>query len=89
MNQLIGSPKGSERVHVKLKKTLILIETLETISKVKKTMTVEKRISSLKLRIRKQRTNLTKLSTNARDKVTRYYANIALKEISNKCAHLL
>ena len=77
-------PIGQERVNYNLNKALELIAKLKTLESKKSTPKLQERIKSLKIRISNIKKKLVFLSTKARDKVTKFYASNALKEIAQK-----
>ena len=77
-------PLGQERVNYCLNKTLELITKLKTLEAKKSTPKIQERIESLKIRISNIKKKLVFLSTKARDKITKFYASNALKEIAQK-----
>ena len=77
-------PIGQERVNYSLNRALELIAKLKTLESKKSTPKLQERIESLKIRISNIKKKLVFLSTKARDKVTKFYASNALKEIAQK-----
>lgn len=77
-------PTGQERVNYNLEKALLQIEKLKKLENKKTTPSIQKRIESLNIRISNTKKKLVFLSTRARDKVTKFYASNALKEIAQK-----
>lgn len=77
-------PTGQERVNYNLEKALLQIEKLKKLETKKSSPSNTKRIISLKSRISNIKKKLVFLSTKARDKVTKFYASNALKEIAQK-----
>jgi hypothetical protein len=77
-------PIGQERVNYNLQKALLQIEKLNALKTKTPTPSIEKKIDSLNKRISLTRKKLVFLSTKARDKVTKFYASNALKEIAQK-----
>jgi hypothetical protein len=82
MNEI--KPTGQERVNYNLEKALLQIEKLKNLETKKTTHLNQKRIESLKIRISNVKKKLVFLSIRARDKVTKFYASNALKEIAQK-----
>jgi hypothetical protein len=82
MNEI--KPTGQERVNYNLEKALLQIEKLKKLENKKTTPSIQKRIESLNIRISNTKKKLVFLSTRARDKVTKFYASNALKEIAQK-----
>ncbi len=77
-------PIGQERVNYSLNRALELITKLKILEAKKSTPKIQERIESLKIRISNIKKKLVFLSTNARDKITKFYASNALKEIAQK-----
>ena len=77
-------PIGQERVNYNLSKALNLIKKLKEIQTKKITLNTQKRIKSLNLRLSRIKKRLVFLSTKARDKITKFYASNALKEIAQE-----
>ena len=83
MNQI--KPTGQERVNYNLTKALLYIDKLKNLLAIlPKSASTQKRIDLLNLRILKIKKKLVFLSTRARDKITKFYASNALKEIAQK-----
>jgi hypothetical protein len=74
--------RGQNRVEKKLSVALKCISNLEELNSKKVSPFVLKRIESNKARLQKKKQELVFLSTRARDKITRFYASNALKEIA-------
>ncbi len=77
-------PTGQERVNYNLNRALELISKLKLLKTKESTPKVQERIESIKIRISNIKKKLVFLSTRARDKVTKFYASNALKEIAQK-----
>ena len=75
---------GQERVNHKLSIALKCINNIQALSNGKLSLSSTKRIESNKIRLQKKRKELVFLSTRAKDKVTRFYASNALKEIAQE-----
>ena len=75
---------GEERVEYHLTKSLLWIERLKLFKNKKFTLQNQNKINSLNNRISNHKKKLVFLSTKARNKITRFYALNALKEISQK-----
>jgi len=82
MNQI--KPNGQERVEYTLNKAILYIAKLKLLKTKSSLPSTQKRIESLTLRILNAKRRLVFLSTKARDKVTKFYASNALKEIAQK-----
>lgn len=83
MNQI--KPTGQERVNYNLTKALLYITKLKSLSTKSSTSpSTQKRIVFINQRISNIKKKLVFLSTNARDKITKFYASNALKEIAQK-----
>ncbi|MFA6065323.1 MAG: hypothetical protein WCW44_03390 [archaeon] len=77
-------PTGQDRVNFKLNIALKCINTIKETQNKPVSKSSQKRIESNKKRIANTKKQLVFLSTHARDKVTRFYASNALKEIAQK-----
>jgi len=77
-------PTGQERVNYNLNLALEQVNKLKLLETKKITPSIQKRIESKKLRISNIKKKLVFLSTKARDKLTKFYASNALKEIAQK-----
>lgn len=77
-------PIREERVDYHLTKSLLCIERLKLFKNKKFTLQTQNKINSLNNRISNHKKKLVFLSTRARDKVTKFYASNALKEIAQK-----
>lgn len=77
-------PTGQERVSFHLTKALKCIQKLKALSKLNPTKSNKKMIESNLKRIQLTKKKLVFLSAHSRDKVTRFYASNALKEIAQK-----
>lgn len=82
MNQI--KPTGQERVNYYLNKALFYINKLKFLETKPQTSLSQKSINSLNLKISNIKKKLVFLSTKARDKITKFYASNALKEIAQK-----
>ena len=77
-------PTGQERVNFKLNLALKCINTIKETQNKTVSKSSQKRIESNKKRIANTKKQLVFLSAHARDKITRFYASNALKEIAQK-----
>ena len=77
-------PIGQERVNFKLERALKCVKIIRELSSKSPSISSQKRIDSNKKKLASARKQLVFLSTKARDKVTRFYASNALKEIAQK-----
>jgi hypothetical protein len=81
---MFSKPTGKDRVESNLSKALKCIIDLKELSVKHQSSLVQKRIVCKKAKLKKIKERLVFLSTRARDKVTRFYAQNALKEISSR-----
>jgi len=77
-------PIGQERVNFKLERALKCVNTIKEPENKIESVSTQKRIDSNKRKLTNIRKQLVFLSTKARDKVTRFYASNALKEIAHQ-----
>jgi len=77
-------PVGRERVEGELQKALTCIEKLSLLNSKPQSETTKKRIESKQMKLKRAKQKLVFLSAKARDKVTRFYASNALKEIASR-----
>ena len=77
-------PIGQERVEKELTKALLCVEKLNVFYSKPQSETTKKRIESKQKKLKRAKQKLVFLSTKARDKVTRFYASNALKEIASR-----
>jgi hypothetical protein len=81
-------PNGQERVNFKLERALKCISIIRELESKPIYPSTQKRIDSNKRKLTNTKKQLVFLSTKARDKVTRFYASNALKEIAQKLRFL-
>jgi hypothetical protein len=86
MNQT--KPTGQERVNYNLTKALLYITKLKHLSTKTQNNSTQKRVTSLNQKILNIKKRLVFLSTRAKDKITKFYASNALKEIAQKLKEL-
>ena len=79
-------PTGQERVNHELQKALTQIEKLKLLQAKSQSPTdsTKNKIDSKLNQLKRIKQRLVFLSTKARDKITRFYASNALKEIAEK-----
>jgi len=81
---MFPKPIGQDRVNFKLERALEYVTIIKALQNKSATTTTQKKIDSNKKKLNNSKKQLVFLSSHARDKVTRFYASNALKEIAQK-----